>query len=109
MAFDEGLAERIRETVGAEPGLEEKKMFGGIGYLVNGNLAVGIHGDELIVRMGPSVPDEVLAAPHVRPFDITGKPMKGWLLVDQAGLEDDAAFRDWVERGLTFARSLPPK
>lgn len=109
MAYDEGLATRIRETLEGAPDIVEKKMFGGAGYLANGNMAVGIHGDDLIVRVAAEATAELLARPHVRPFDITGKPMKGWLLVGPEALGDDAAFADWIGRGVAYARSLPPK
>jgi hypothetical protein len=109
MAYDEGLATRLRETIGDEPGLVEKKMFGGVGFLIDGNMAVGIHGDDLIVRVGPEKYNAALARPHVREFDITGRAMAGWVLVDSAGLEDDAAYDEWVGDGVAFARSLPAK
>lgn len=109
MAYDDGLATRLRETLAGEPGLVEKQMFGGVGYLIDGNMAVGILGDDLIVRVGPDGYEAALARPHVRLFDITGRPMKGWVVVDAAGLEDDAAYEAWVRDGVAFARSLPGK
>ena len=81
MAYDEGLAHRVREVLRDLPGLVEKKMFGGIGFLVHGNMACGVNGDELIVRVGPEGYQEALARPHARPFDMTGRPMKGWVWV----------------------------
>lgn len=109
MAYDEGLAQRIRETLGDISGLEEKKMFGGIGFLLHGNMVCGVHQEALIVRVGPEGYAEALAGPHVREFDITGRPMKGWVLVDQGGVEEDESLRDWVQKGLEFSQSLPPK
>ena len=81
MAYDEVLAERISAVIGGVPGLEEKKMFGGVGYLVSGNMSVGVHKDRLIVRIGLDGFDEKMRMPHTVPFDITGKAIKGWLMV----------------------------
>lgn len=77
MAYDEGLATRVRETVGSEPGLVEKKMFGGLAFMIDGNLAVGIVGDDLMARVGPDAYEAALTRPHARPFDMTGRPMTG--------------------------------
>jgi TfoX/Sxy family transcriptional regulator of competence genes len=109
MAYDEGLAQRIREVLGELPGLVEKKMFGGIGFMVHGNMACGVHKDALIVRVGPEGHEEALARPHTRPFDITGRAMKSWVMVVSDGYESDEALEDWVQQGLDFALSLPPK
>jgi len=112
MAYDEGLAQRLRDALaGVErlSGLDEKKMFGGIGVLVGGNMACGVHGNDRIVRVGPDRYDEALAHPHARPFDLTGRPMKGWVWVARAGLEQDADLDAWIRRGVDFALSLPPK
>jgi hypothetical protein len=109
MAYDEGLATRVRETIGGEPGLIEKKMFGGLAFMIDGNLALGIVGDDLMARVGPDAYQAALMRPHARQFDMTGRPMTGWVLVDAAGLEDDAAYEEWVRDGVAFARSLPAK
>jgi TfoX/Sxy family transcriptional regulator of competence genes len=109
VAYDEGLATRLRDLVGAEPGLAEKKMFGGLAMLLHGNMAVGVHGDALIVRTDPAQQADLLAEPGVRVFDLTGRPMKGWLLVDPAGCAEDDDLRRWTDRGIAYARSLPPK
>jgi hypothetical protein len=109
MAYDAGLATRVRETVAGEPGLVEKKMFGGLAFMIDGNLAVGIVGDDLMARVGPNAYEAALTRPHARPFDMTGRPMTGWVLVDAAGLEDDRAYEEWVRDGVAFARSLPAK
>ena len=109
MAYDEGLTQRIRDVLGDQPGLVEKKMFGGVGFMVHGNMACGVHKDALIVRVGPEVYEEALARPHTKPFDITGRPMKGWVMVVSDGYESDEALEDWVQRGLDFALSLPAK
>ncbi len=106
MAYDDVLASRVREAVG--PLLVEKKMFGGLAFLLDGNMAVGVHGDELIVRMSRDDHASLLAEPGARPFDMTGKPMAGWLLVAGEVLDDDV-LAQWVERGMTYAGSLPPK
>lgn len=109
MAYDAGLAERLREALAGEPGIVVKAMFGGLGYLYAGNMAAGIHGEALIVRVGPDAYEDALNKPGARVFDITGRPMKGWVFVDPDGLEDDEAFAAWVARGVAFAKSLPPK
>ena len=109
MVFDEGLAQRIRELIGDRPDLVEKKMFGGIGFMLRGNMACGVNKDELIVRVGPDSYDDGLAQPHARPFDFTGRPMKGWIMVGVDGYESDVDLNTWVEKGIGFALSLPPK
>jgi TfoX/Sxy family transcriptional regulator of competence genes len=109
MACDEGLAQRIRELLEEEPGFDEKRMFGGIGFLIYGNMACGIIGDDLIVRVGTENYEDLLQSPHVRKFDLTGRPMRGWLMVSPEGCESDDNLSGWVERGLDFALSLPPK
>jgi hypothetical protein len=109
VTYDEGLASRLRDLIGAEPGLTEKKMFGGLAMLLRGNMAVGVTGDALIVRTDPTEQEQLLAEPGARVFDLTGRPMEGWLLVDLTGGTDDDELHRWVDRGLTYARSLPPK
>src|SRR5215218_2820077 len=109
MAYDEGLATRVRDVLGDRPGLVEKTMFGGLAFLVHGNMACGVRGDDLMVRVSPEVADAALAEPGVRPFDMTGRPMKGWLLVAPDGHAEDDDLRRWVDRSLAPAGSLPPK
>jgi TfoX/Sxy family transcriptional regulator of competence genes len=109
MAYDEGLAQRIRELLEEEPGFDEKRMFGGIGFLIYGNMACGIIGDDLIVRVGTENYEDFLQLPHVRKFDLTGRAMRGWVMVSPEGCESDDNLSGWVERGLDFALSLPPK
>ena len=109
MAFDTKLADRIRAALGNRKGLTEKKMFGGIGFMLGGNMACGVHGEQMIVRLDPKKTDDALARPHTRRFDLTGRPMKGWILVDPAGVEKDADLSKWVSVGATYAESLPPK
>jgi TfoX/Sxy family transcriptional regulator of competence genes len=109
MAYDEGLAQRIEETLGDQPNLVAKKMFGGVGYMVQGNMACGVNKDDLIVRVGPDRYQEALAQPHTREFDMTGRPMRGWVVVEPEGCESDEALEAWVRQGVQFALSLPPK
>jgi len=109
MAYDEGLATRVREELGDQPGLTEKQMFGGLAFLLNGNMACGVRGDDLIVRVADDTADAALEEPGARPFDLTGRPMKGWLQVAADGHAEDDDLRRWVGRGLAYASSLPPK
>jgi TfoX/Sxy family transcriptional regulator of competence genes len=109
MAYDEGLATRVREVMGDQPGLAEKKMFGGLAFLLHGNMACGVRGDDLIVRVAADAADAALDEPGARPFDLTGRPMKGWLMVDADGHAEDDDLRRWVDRGLAYANSLSPK
>jgi TfoX/Sxy family transcriptional regulator of competence genes len=87
----------------------EKKMFGGVCFLVNGNMACGVYGDGLIIRVGKASYDEAMRKPHVRPFDLTHRPMKAWVFVDPPGYADEDALKSWVAIGIDFAASLPPK
>jgi TfoX/Sxy family transcriptional regulator of competence genes len=109
MSFDESLATRIREALARKRGVEEKKMFGGVGYLLNGNMLVGVWKDSLIVRLGPDNYDDALLEPHVREFNITGKAMKGWVLIQPEGVEDDGQLKGWIERALKFVKTLTTK
>ena len=109
MAYDELLGARIRAALGPLPGLEEKKMFGGIGFLVNGNMACGVHKNNMIVRVGPENYTSALARAHTRPFDMTGRPMAGWVMVEPQGCATESELKAWVEQGLAFAASLPGK
>ena len=109
MAFDESLAARIRVALARKKGVEEKKMFGGVGFLLQGNMLVGVWKDSLIVRLGPDEADAALREPHVRPFDITGRAMKGWALVGPEALDNDEQLRGWIGRATSFVATLPPK
>jgi TfoX/Sxy family transcriptional regulator of competence genes len=109
MAFDETLATRIRQSLARRKNVEEKKMFGGIGFLLNGNLLVGVWKDSLIARIGPDEKQEAVLEPHVKEFDIIGKPMKGWVLVEPQGVENDDQLNEWIQRALKFVRKLPAK
>lgn len=109
MAYDEELAQRIREVLAGQPGLVEKKMFGGVGFMLQGNMACGVNQENLIVRVGPGRYQEALDRPHARVFDMTGRPMKGWVSVDPGGYKAKSDLQDWVQQGVAFALSLPPK
>jgi len=109
MAYDEALASRVRETLSENPEITERKMFGGIAFMLSGNMAVGVSKDDLMVRIDPDDQDDALAQPGVRIFDMTGRPMKGWILVASEATEEDTDLLTWVEAGLDFAGSLPPK
>jgi len=109
MAYDEGLARRIREILSGRDGLVEKKMFGGVGFMLHGNMACGVHKDMLIVRVGPEGHEAAMAKPHTRPFDITGRAMRGWVMVSADGCAEDEALEAWVKRGINFALALPSK
>ena len=109
MAYDRGLAQRVREMLEEKPGFDEKKMFGGICFLFRGNMACGVLNEDLIVRVGVDRYEESMRRAHTKPFDITGKSMKGWVMVSEDGYDDDAALHEWVRMGLDFAGSLPPK
>ena len=108
MAYDEALAERIRDRLRDSAGVTEKKMFGGLAFLSHGNMTVGVHGDDLIARIDPGTTETALGEPGVRPFDMTGRPMRGWILVDGEAL-DDAVLERWIEQARGYVASLPPK
>jgi len=109
MAYDENLAQRIREQFEGLPGIVEKKMFGGIAFLLNGNMATGVIGNNLIVRVGPENYQSALEEPHVIPFDFSGRPMKGWVMVTPEGVKADMDLKIWVKQGLDYAYSLAHK
>jgi TfoX N-terminal domain len=108
MAYDEGLAERVREALAGEDGLTERKMFGGLAFMLHGNMACGIVKDELMLRLGPEGADAALDRPHVRQMDFTGKPMTGMVFVEPAGL-DSEALAGFVGQAVAYARTFPPK
>jgi TfoX/Sxy family transcriptional regulator of competence genes len=109
MAFDAALAARLRAFLTRKKNIEEKKMFGGVGFLFNANMLVGVWKDKLIVRVGLDAYDAALREPHVREFDITGKPMKGWIMVEPDGLKEDDQLKDWIGRATKFVKTLPKK
>ena len=110
MAYDEELADRIRELVVSEAGLTEKKMFGGLAFLIGGNMAVAASGQGgLLVRVDPAQSDKLVATTNARLMEMRGRSMRGWLRVDPEGLHTKRQLAKWVERGTTYARSLPVK
>jgi TfoX/Sxy family transcriptional regulator of competence genes len=109
MAFSETLAERIRQRLARRKNVTEKRMFGGVGFLLNGNMLVGVWKDSLIVRLGPDEGDEALKQRHVSAFNITGRSMQGWVVVAPEGLTDDDQLNGWVQRAVKFVGKLPPK
>ncbi|MFN8223388.1 MAG: TfoX/Sxy family protein [Gaiellales bacterium] len=108
MAYDEDLANRVREILAGDPGYAERKMFGGLCFTINGNMACGIVGGELMLRLTRELADAALTRPHVRPMDFTGRPIASMVYVAPAGLKG-RGLRSWVEKAATHARSLPPK
>ena len=110
MAFDESLAGRIRRRLARRKNVEEKKMFGGVGFLLNGNLLVGVRNDSLLVRLGPEQGDEALKEAHVSEFKITGRgSMKGWVVVSLEGVQNDDQLNGWIQRAVEFVGALPAK
>ncbi|MFJ7777709.1 TfoX/Sxy family protein [Streptomyces yangpuensis] len=109
VTYDEGLAQRIRERIGERPDLTEKRMFGGLSFLLHGNMTVGVVGDELIARVGPDRTERALARPEARPMDFTGRPMRGWVTVSGPRLAQDAVLEHWITVAAAFADTLPPK
>ena len=109
MAYSESLARRIRHVFSRRRGITEKKMFGGIGFLLNGNMCVGIWKTSLIVRLGPEQAETALKEQHVVEFDITGRPRNGGAMVEADGLETDEQLSDWIQKALEFVEKLPPK
>lgn len=109
MAYDEKLAERIRAAVGPRPEIAEKKMFGGIAFLLDGKMFIGVADDKLMVRVGPEAHAKALAEPHALPMDFTGRPMKGYVFVAAAGVRTVAAVKKWTERALAFVATVEAK
>lgn len=109
MAFDDVLADRIRRYLAGREDIAEKRMFGGIGFLLDGNILVGVWKDSLVVRVGPDGYEDALLGPHVSEFDITGRAMNGWVLVGPAGVEEDERLVGWIRIALKFVGTLPPK
>jgi TfoX/Sxy family transcriptional regulator of competence genes len=109
VAYDEHLADRIRAALATTPEVSERKMFGGLAFMVAGHMACGVVGDDLMLRLGEDGADAALDEPHTRPMDFTGKPMKSMVYVAPAGTETDAALVGWVKHATAHARSLPPK
>ena len=109
MAFDERLENRILSAIDGWRNVSAKKMFGGVCHLIHGNMFCGVYKDFLILRLGEGAAAEALSQPHTQPFDITGKPMKGWVMVEPQGLESDGALFAWLKQAQAFALTLAPK
>ena len=110
MAYDEALADRVRDVVGVRPGVEERKMFGALAWMIGGHMACGVLGEELLVRLDREEAERALAEPHVRQFaNAQGRPMGGFVVVGAAGVAEDDALAAWVDAGADHAASLPPK
>jgi TfoX/Sxy family transcriptional regulator of competence genes len=109
VAYDDVLAERVRAVLGNDLSVSERKMFGGMCFMISGNMCVGVVGTDLMVRVGKDAWDDALAQPHAREMDFTGKSMRGMVFVESEGTKSKASLTEWVRRGSDFARSLPPK
>jgi TfoX/Sxy family transcriptional regulator of competence genes len=110
MAYDEDLGNRIRELIAGEPDVTERKMFGGLAFLVGGNMSVSASGQGgLMVRVDPEDTDALVSKPHAGPFEMRGRAMQGWLRIDAEGVRTERQLKPWVRRGVAYARSLPPK
>ncbi|MFZ5830465.1 MAG: TfoX/Sxy family protein [Planctomycetota bacterium] len=109
MVYSESLACRIRDVLGRRRGITEKKMFGGVGFMLHGNMCVGVWKTSLIARLGPEQGARALKEPYVVEFDVTGRPMKGWVMVEAEGIETDAELRRWIDAAQQFAETLPQK
>ena len=109
MPYDEALASRVREILSLVRGFSDKKMFGGLCFLINGNMCCGVLNDELVLRLEPEHAEDLLSRPHTRPMDFTGRPMQGYVYVAPEGLETDAALEGWVSRAIAYATQLPAK
>jgi len=109
MAYDERLAARIRKVLARHKAVHEIKMFGGLCFMVRGNMCCGVHKTRLMVRVGPKRYEKALTQPHARPMDITGHPLKGFVFVGAKGYEADPSLRKWIKQSVDFSLSLPPK
>jgi TfoX/Sxy family transcriptional regulator of competence genes len=109
MTFNEITASRIRSAMQGTPGVSERAMFGGVSFMLEGNMCCGVIEDNLVVRVGPKDYEAALQEPHARPMDFTGRPLRGFVYVERAGYEEPSALHHWIERGIEFARTLPPR
>ena len=109
MAYDEDLADRVRALFAGRTGVREQKMFGGLAFMLHGNMACGLLGNEVIVRVGKENLDDALSQPHARPFDMTGRPMRGFIYVAAEGIATDDGLATWAGKGVAYAEGLPPK
>jgi TfoX/Sxy family transcriptional regulator of competence genes len=109
MPYSQSLADRIRWALRQNRKIEEKRMFGGVGFLLNGNMLVGVWQSSLVARLGPEQATEALTDPHVKEFDVTGRPMRGWIMVESEGLDADSELAKWIEQAMQFVEMLPAK
>jgi TfoX/Sxy family transcriptional regulator of competence genes len=109
MPYSKSLAARIRQALTRRHGIIEKRMFGGIAFLFHGNMLVGVWNDSLVARLGPDLADEALSEPHVAQFEVAGRPMKGWVIVEPEGIENDGELGEWIEKAVGFVGTLPRK
>ena len=109
MGYDELRAERVRKILTLERGISERQMFGGVGFMLDGNMCCGVNQADLIVRVGPDFYEASLSEPHVKLFDMIGRPMRGWVVVESGGITKQEQLETWVGKGVRFARTLPPK
>ena len=109
MAYDEDLADRVRALFAGRNGVREQKMFGGLAFMLHGNMACGLLGNEIIVRVGKENLDDALSQPHARPFDMTGRPMRSFIYVAAEGIATDDGLATWAGKGVAYAENLPPK
>lgn len=109
MTYDDRIAQRIRDALRNQPDVDEKRMFGGLTFMVRGNMCCGVVGEELVARVGPEGYDEALRNPYARPMDFTGKPMKGFVYVAPDGFASDLDLQDWIDMAVQFVETLPAK
>ncbi len=109
MGYDEGTAQRIRDVLGTAPGLTERKMFGGVSFMLDGNMCCGVVKTDLVVRIGRDRYTDMLREPHARPMDFTGRPLTGFVYVSPDGYDADISLERWIHRSVSFVRTLPPK
>jgi TfoX/Sxy family transcriptional regulator of competence genes len=109
VAYDEQLADRVLTALAGRDGITERKMFGGVGFMLNGNMCCGVHGPDLIVRLGQEDGDRALDEPHARPFDLSGRPMTGWVFVAADATRSNEGLEAWVDRAVNYVSALPPK
>jgi hypothetical protein len=109
MAYNPALADRVKKLIQTKKKLQEKKMFGGIAFLLNGNMCCGVHGDEVILRVDPEKYEKLLARANIREFDLTGRPMKGWLLLNSKGARKSSDLKPWIKETVGFAETLKKK
>ena len=109
MTFNELTASQIRSAIQVTPGISEQHMFGGVSFMLDGNMCCGVIDDNLVMRVGPDAYEGALSEPHTRPMDFTGRPLRGFIYVDREGFASEALLRQWIDRGMSYVRTLPPK